>query len=170
MKVRHVRSLFVAAAALSTVLMGLSGCAAAPAPEATEPSPPPPAAFYITGDWVCQAHETESAGGPEYEYQFRVSESEIDVSQEQKGSGDDRYWSRYDYTIDGSTLTTSPRDGGEGWTIELPESLSYSKTNYFRITRGATENLQIALAQDTAEWTGNTGQLFECERRAIEPE
>lgn len=155
----------VPAASLVFLAIGLTGCAAV----GLEAGEPPPPAFYLTEDWTCEADgENQSCSGAPIVFQLRVDDDHISVGQSRKGEAEEPYWTQFDYTISGSTMTTLPEEGGPGWTIELSEALSYDEANYLRLsTMTEAANIEAKLAPDSAEFV-MWNLLHKCERKALD--
>lgn len=134
---------------------------------ATEAQTPPPA-FYITGNWACEADNSES--DVHQLWTFHVTDDHVRVIQAPRDDPSSTVQWDYDYRIVGTTLTTFPTDDlgdrseSAGWTIELPEQVSYGAANYVRIAEGMPENLEFELTESTAGWTFSSGQVFACSR------
>ncbi|CAH0215454.1 hypothetical protein SRABI121_02836 [Microbacterium sp. Bi121] len=142
----------------------LVGCSAAGVPETEKP--PTPAKF-IEGDWQCLTTSEDGNSDNEYTYHLKVTASHISIGTAR--TGEDLYWTQYDYTLAvNGTLTTVPENGGPGWVIQLPDELSYESVNAARIAEGWAESLEVSVAPDSARWTGQTGLDWDCERGDFE--
>ena len=155
MKARPATASLTALATVPLTLLALGGCSAAAAP--TTP------ANFITGSWVC---EEVHPGEEQYNrsLQFDVAADHIVLTQQDANDEGSEYITEYDYTIQGTTLTTTPTDGGSGWTIELPEEALFDDTNVVKITEGWTQLFEVTATADTAEWSMEPSADFTCQR------
>lgn len=155
MKARLAITPRIALTTIPLTLLALSGCSAAAAP--TTP------ADFITGTWVCdEVHPGEEQYNRSL--QFDVTADHIVLTQQDVNDESSEYISEYDYTVQGTTLTTTPTDGGSGWTIELPEEALFDDANVVEITEGWTQIFEVTATADTAEWSMEPSADFTCQR------
>lgn len=141
---------------------GLLGCANTASSE-----PAPSVAKYLEGDWQCLTTSEDGAKDNEYTYHLRVEASHISIGQAK--SGEDLYWSQYDYSLSSdNVLVTMPEVGGTGWTVQLPDEVTYADQNDVRIEEESAQNLEVALTPSSATWVSGDGQHWSCQRGKFE--
>lgn len=160
--VRSIATVGALALALTSTLAacGSGVTAAEPADSDTSDLSTSPVLF-IEGEWVCDYSYND------YEVQFRISADQIEMTTAQPGD-EQAYLSRYGYTLEGSILTTYPEDGGAGYVIELPETLSFEEPNLVRITEPGGDNLVVTTTEDSASWTDSSDETWECTRGPVD--